>query len=136
MRKEPPQLALLRILAFSLDGLGLGFALILPASIISYAVVLIWDTTTAISTIWQVALALFGVAILARDSMGRSPGKKLLGLVIESPRGRTCGPIRSIIRNLTVLIPGINVIEFLILILTKNGVRLGDRLARTRIVQE
>ena len=52
------------------------------------------------------------VGLLLRDGYhGRSPGKRLLGLRLVTPRGEGCGYTRSVIRNLPLLIPVWNLVE-------------------------
>jgi uncharacterized RDD family membrane protein YckC len=137
MNRETSQLVTLRVLAFAIDALGMLFLLILPATIASYAIVFTLDSTPAVAKVWQVVLALFLAGMLLRDSIGgRSPGKKLLGLAILTPAGKTCGPLRSIARNLPLMIPGWNLVELLVLLLSRESRRPGDLIARTRVEQE
>jgi uncharacterized RDD family membrane protein YckC len=87
--------------------------------------------------VWVSALILFGLGLLFRDAYrGRSPGKRLLGLVISTPQGRDCGPIRSLVRNLPLLVPGLNLVEVLLLVLSYRSRRIGDYVARTTVEQE
>lgn len=137
MKRDNPQLVLLRVLAFAIDALGLLFLLILPATVVSYAIVFTLDSTPAVAKVWQVVLTIFLAGILLRDSFGgRSPGKKLLGLAIYTPAGKGCKPLRSIWRNLPLIIPGWNLVEFLVLLFSRESRRPGDWIARTRVDQE
>jgi uncharacterized RDD family membrane protein YckC len=137
MNRENPQLILLRVLAFVIDALSMLFILIVPTTLLSYGIVFAFDSTASVARIWQATTVLFAIGILARDAIsGRSPGKRLLGLVIKTPRGKGCGPIRSVVRNLFLLIPGLNLIEVILLLFTRNGTRLGDLVARSRVEQE
>lgn len=128
---------ILRVLAFAIDALGMLFLLILPATIISYGIVFTFDSPSAVAQVWRAGLVLFTAGILVRDAWkGRSPGKRILGLVIVTPRGRGCGAVRSIVRNLPLVVPGWNVIELLLLIFSRQSRRTGDRIARTTVEQE
>jgi uncharacterized RDD family membrane protein YckC len=137
MDRESPQIVILRILAFAIDALGMLFLLILPATLVSYAIVFTFDSPAIVSRIWRVGLVLFVAGVLVRDAWkGRSPGKRLLGLVILTPKGPGCGLIRSIFRNIPLVVPGWNVIELLLLLFTRQSRRSGDRIARTTVEQE
>jgi uncharacterized RDD family membrane protein YckC len=137
MKRETTQLVTLRVLAFAIDALGMLFLLILPATLISYAIVFTLDTTTAVAKVWQTGLAIFVGAILLRDWRGgRSPGKRILGLVITTPSGRGCGLVRSIVRNVPLVIPGWNLIELVALLANRSTRRSGDWIARTTVEQE
>ena len=74
------QTKLLRIAAFLVDALSISIILVLPASIVSYAMT--WASTPkGIQLVWWAALAVLMVAILLRDGFrGRSLGKQILGL--------------------------------------------------------
>ena len=93
--------------------------------------------------------------ILVADgiSNGASLGKKLLGLRVLNARGEPCGLKDSIMRNLmfglgilfwTVLHPVLGWpllaaaigVEFMVLMGSDEGKRLGDELAGTRVVEE
>jgi len=132
---DTSQTRLLRIAAFLVDTLSMSLILILPASILSYALAWIGGDMKAIQIVWLVALAILMTGILIRDGhRGRSFGKHLLGLRLLTPRGEGCGYGRSIVRNLPLVVPGWNVIEF-VLVLAKNS-RSGDRIARTTVTEE
>ncbi|HEY2321603.1 MAG TPA: RDD family protein, partial [Thermoanaerobaculia bacterium] len=110
---DTSQTTLLRIAAFLVDALSIAIILIAPASVASY--VLAWvgsGSIKAIQIVWWAALALLMLCLLIRDGYhGRSPGKRLLGLRLVTPRGEGCGYLRSLIRNLPLLIPVLNLVE-------------------------
>lgn len=128
------QTRLLRIAAFLVDELAVAIVLILPASAISYAMT--WTATArGIQIVWWVALAVLIFATLLRDGFrGRSIGKQILGLRLLTPHGEGCGYFRSLARNIPVVIPGVNLIELVLVVIGKQ--RLGDRLARTNVTEE
>ena len=126
------QTTLLRIAAFLVDALSLSILLILPASVISYSMAWFGGSMKAIALVWFVALGVLVLGMLVRDGYrGRSLGKQLLGLRLVTPHGDRCGWTRSVARNaLLVLFP---VEVFLVL---RGRPRLGDRVARTAVMEE
>lgn len=132
---DTSQTTLLRVAAFLVDALTISVILILPASLISYAMAWIGRSVSAIQLVWWVALAVLVAAILFRDGYkGRSIGKQMLGLRLLTPRGEGCGYGRSVARNIPLVLPGINLAE-LILVLAGRA-RLGDKIARTILTEE
>ena len=131
---DSTQTRLLRIAAFLVDTLSIAVILMVPASVISYAVIFT-GSPRYIQLVWWAALAILLMAILLRDGFrGRSIGKQLLGLRLLTPRGDRCGYGRSIVRNLPLLIPGWNLIELILVLAGKS--RTGDRIARTTVTEE
>lgn len=129
------QTTLLRVAAFLVDALSMAIVLVLPASIASYATAWIGGSVKAIQIVWWIALALLMISLLIRDGYhGRSPGKRLLGLRLVTPRGDGCGYVRSFIRNLPLLIPVWNLVEAVLVVAGKR--RTGDRIARTTVTEE
>jgi len=123
---------LLRVAAFLVDGLCISFLLILPASVISYGLAWVGGAIKAIQIVWFVAIAILGIGMLIRDGYkGRSLGKQMLGLRIVTPAGEGCGWGRSVARNLALLLFPIEV--FFVL---RGRQRVGDRIARTTVMQE
>ena len=128
------QTKLLRIAAFLVDALTISIILILPASAVSYAMT--WTTSPkGIQLVWWVALGILMICMLLRDGFRRrSVGKQLLGLRLLTPRGEGCGYVRSIMRNIPLVVPGWNLLEVLLVLVGK--ARTGDRLARTTVTEE
>jgi uncharacterized RDD family membrane protein YckC len=133
---DTSQTTLLRIAAFLVDALSIAIVLIVPASLASY--VLAWvgsGSIKAIQFVWWGALAILMVGLLIRDGYhGRSPGKRLLGLRLVTPRGEGCGYPRSVIRNLPILLPVLNLVEAVLVVTGKR--RTGDRIAKTTVMEE
>lgn len=131
---DSPQTKLLRIAAFLVDALSIAILLILPASIVSYAMT--WTTTPkGIQLVWWAALGTLMLAMLLRDGFRRrSIGKQLLGLRLLTPHGEGCGYGRSLVRNVPLVIPGWNLLEVLLVLLGKP--RTGDRIAKTTVTEE
>ncbi len=90
-------------------------------------------------------LFLFAAAIyvLLRDALfvrGQSVGKFFFSLlVISLVTGRPCSRAESVRRNLLFLVPGLNVVAVILETVTTvrdpQGLRLGDRLAQTQVVE-
>ena len=129
------QTTLLRVAAFLVDALTMAIVLVLPASVASYATAWIGGSVKAIQIVWWVALGILMIGMLIRDGYhGRSPGKRLLGLRIVTPRGEGCGYPRSIIRNVPLIIPPWNLVEVVMVLAGK--ARSGDRIAKTTVTEE
>ena len=129
------QTTLLRIAAFVTDALSVSVILILPASIASYAMAWIGGSAKAIQIVWYVAVFILMMALLVRDGYrGRSPGKRLLGLRIVTPHSERCGYVRSVARNVPLIVPGWNLLEAILVISGKP--RTGDRIAKTVVTEE
>lgn len=128
------QTKLLRIAAFLVDALSISIILVLPASIVSYAMT--WASSPkGIQLVWWAALAVLMLAMLLRDGFrGRSIGKHLLGLRLVTPRGEGCGYARSFVRNVPLIIPGWNLLEVVMVLAGRR--RTGDRIARTSVTEE
>jgi len=78
-----------------------------------------------------------GGFMLLRDSMGGGYGfgKRRVGLRVVRSDGSRCDMLSSAVRNATMLVPVLNVIELFVGALDKDGLRLGDRLAGTQVVE-
>ena len=132
---ETGQTTLLRIAAFLVDALTISIVLLLPASLVSYAMAWIGGSVKGIQMVWWVALGVLVIAILLRDGFrGRSVGKHLLGLRMITPRGERCGYVRSFIRNVPLIVPVWNLLEVALVLAGKP--RTGDRIARTTVAEE
>lgn len=128
------QTKLLRIAAFLVDTLSVSILLVLPASIISYGMAWIGGSMR-VQIVWFVALGILAVYILLRDGFhGRSIGKHMLGLRLLTPGSTPCGLVRSVVRNIPLLIPGWNLLEAVLVLAGRN--RTGDRIARTAVTEE
>ena len=129
------QTTLLRIAAFLVDAVTMAIILILPASLVSYALAWIGGSVKGIQIVWWVALATLILSILIRDGIrGRSIGKQLLGLRLTTRSGGRCGYLRSIVRNLPLIVPLWNVVEVGFVLAGKP--RTGDRIAGTAVSEE
>ncbi len=92
------------------------------------------------------------IYLLISDGLfdGRSVGKKLTGLRVETAEGRVCTIRDSILRNSTlavglvlwkipavgwILLAVVLALEFLIMLGSKESARLGDEIAKTSVVE-
>ncbi len=128
---------LLRVAAFLIDALSSAVVLILPASLASYALLWFGGSMRPVSAIWWAALLLFILFILFRDGFGgRSMGKRVMAIAILTPDGRPVTLFRSAARNLPLIVPLWNLVEVAMVFFAAEGRRSGDRIAKTRIVEE
>ena len=129
------QTRILRIAAFLVDALTIALVLVLPTSLISYALAWIGGSVKGIQIVWWVALAILILSILIRDGIrGRSVGKQLLGLRLTTRAGGKCGYVRSLIRNLPLVVPLWNLLEVGFVLAGRP--RTGDRIAGTLVSEE
>ena len=129
------QTTLLRLAAFLVDSVTMSILLILPASVISYALAWFGGAVQGIAIVWFIALMLLLVGLLVRDGYhGRSLGKQMLGLRLMTPHGEGCGYGRSVLRNLPLIVPLWNLIEAGLVI--SGHARTGDRIAHTSVTEE
>ncbi|MBI2212685.1 MAG: RDD family protein [Acidobacteria bacterium] len=137
MARELSQTTVLRIVAFLVDSVSILALLIAPATGLSYLAVWLWDSTWGIARIWHSTILIVVVSILLRDAYhGRSPGKRLMGLRVDTPDDKPCSWLRSIARNLPLVVPGWNVVEIWLLLFARDSRRSGDRIAGTRVREE
>ncbi len=130
----PSERLWLRAAAFGLDLICLAGGPLLLATVVVFLVGLVApDPPAGLPRVFRAAQALFVLLFLFRDVRGASPGKALLGLsVVRIDRG----PLRardSVLRNLPLLVPGLNLLEALSVVRRPDSRRLGDRLAGTAV---
>jgi uncharacterized RDD family membrane protein YckC len=135
MTTDGSQTTLLRIAAFHVDALSISLLLVLPAALLSYVLAWIGGEIRVIQIVWYVALAIVIVSMLFRDGWrGRSLGKQILGLRVVTRNDRPCGYLRSLARNVSLIIPAVNLAEVIFVIAGKS--RIGDRIAKTHVTEE
>jgi uncharacterized RDD family membrane protein YckC len=88
---------------------------------------------------WLAAIpAFFGIMVLSiyinKDAIkGKGPGKRILGLIIvDNKTGQIANPIKSVIRNITIIFWPIEVI----FILFSPERRIGDYIAGTKVISD
>jgi uncharacterized RDD family membrane protein YckC len=128
-----------RILAFTVD-----MILILAFLLISGAVILLInnlfkDSLGLIVSLLLVLMSLIASSayLLIRDSLygGRSIGKKVFSLRVVKNDGSRCDLTSSVLRNISYLIPFLNLIELVLPITDIRGMRVGDRIGRTQVIE-
>jgi uncharacterized RDD family membrane protein YckC len=137
MAREIQQTTLLRIVAFLVDSISILVVLIAPATALSYLAVWLWDSTWGVARIWHTMIFINVAALLLRDAWhGRSPGKRLMGLRLDTPDGKACSVLRSMARNLPLVVPGWNLVEIAMILFARDARRSGDRIAGTRVHED
>jgi len=73
---------------------------------------------------------------LLRDGLfgGRSLGKKLMGLKVVTADGKPCNYMKSLLRNITLCVPLLNIVELIMPFVDKDGLRFGDKIAGTQVI--
>jgi uncharacterized RDD family membrane protein YckC len=135
MSTDGSQTTLLRIAAFLVDALSISLLLVLPSAVVSYTLAWIGGEIKAIQNVWYAALGIVILAMLLRDGWrGRSLGKQILGLRVLTRNERPCGYVRSLARNVSLIVPVVNLAEFIFVVAGKS--RIGDRIAKTHVTEE
>jgi uncharacterized RDD family membrane protein YckC len=130
----PSERLWLRAAAFGIDLICLAGGLLLVATVVVFLVVLVSPEPPAgVPRVYRAAQVLFAGLFLLRDTTGASPGKALLGLSVERGNGGRVGPFASVLRNLPLLVPGLNLLEAAAVVKRPDSRRLGDRLAGTTV---
>jgi uncharacterized RDD family membrane protein YckC len=89
-------------------------------------------------TLASVYGAFFLFYLLFRDGFtsNGSIGKRISGIIlIQKKKRRPCGVFRSLLRNITWLIPPLNFIDLLIVLFSGRGKRIGDSFGGTEIIE-
>lgn len=84
---------------------------------------------------WLIEIVYF----LFRDALigGRSIGKFVVGISVVDRDGNNCTIIKSILRNVIFLLAGVGaIIEFFVMAFSSQGRRLGDRFAKTYVIDQ
>src|SRR5258708_29455590 len=89
---DTSQTTLLRIAAFLVDALGLALILMLPASLVSYALAWIGGCVKAISIVWAFAVSVLVIGMIIRDGFRGPPlRQQLLRPRLPTPPGEGVG---------------------------------------------
>ncbi len=130
----PSERLWLRAAALGLDLICLAGGPLLVATVVVFLVVLLAaEPPAGLPRVFRAAQVLFVVLFLLRDAWGASPGKVLLGLSVAREDGARMRPLDSVLRNLPLLVPGLNLLEAVAVARRPDSRRLGDRLAGTTV---
>jgi uncharacterized RDD family membrane protein YckC len=130
----PAERLWLRAAAFGLDLVCLAGGPLLLATVVVFLVVLFAaEPPAGLPRVFRAAQVVFVVLFLLRDARGASPGKVLLGLSVVRSDGGRARPLDSVLRNLPLLVPGLNLLEAAAVARRPDSRRLGDRLAGTTV---
>ena len=130
----PPDRLWLRAAAFGLDLICLAGGPLLVATVVVFLVVVVAaEPPAGLPWVFRAAQLVFLALFLLRDALGTSPGKTLLGLSVQRLDGGRVRPFDSVLRNLPLLVPGLNLLEAAAVVRRPDSRRLGDRLAGTTV---
>jgi uncharacterized RDD family membrane protein YckC len=75
--------------------------------------------------------------VLVRDGLfgGRGVGKGIMRVKVVRCDGSCCDVVSSALRNVTLLVPFLNVLELIAGVMDTHGRRVGDRIAKTEVVE-
>ena len=137
-----------RIIAYLIDAV-LVFAIIMVFGVGSMVVIMVLSMVLASVTrgygailglLW---IPLYLLALLAafgywlfRDGLngGKSYGKKFMGLRVVR-EGAPCDFKGSLLRNITLVIPLLNLVDLILGLVDAEGKRIGDKIANTQVVE-
>ncbi len=119
-----------RALALLLDAALLALA-IAAVALASLALLFLLGSTGALLPAGWAAFALFLIGLLLRDATGGF-SRKWLGYRLADERGRNPGVLRSVARNLPLLLPGWNLYEIYRVLKDGDAPRSLDRVLRLR----
>lgn len=133
-----------RVAAYIIDSLAVGLICLLIVGITlgifmaGFFVQSLAGLTTVIYVIGLVfAIIIPFVYVLLRDGLfgGRSLGKKFMNLrVVNTKTNKPCSFKDSFLRNITLFIPIVSIIELIMPFIDAGGLRFGDKLAGTQVV--
>jgi len=132
-----------RVLAYIIDSVLIGlivFVVMGGSMVLSLVLGSMSDTLGAMSML--LSFGAMGIAfilafgyMLIRDGLGsgRSIGKKLMGLRVQKDGGK-CTYVDSLKRNITFIVPILSFIELIMPFIDAEGLRFGDKIAGTKVV--
>ncbi len=121
-----------RIVAFIIDHAIISFITLIPFFLLAKDFASIENFNVFMPVVMLIALVVYAFKDIFK---GRSIGKRIVGLYVRDyvDPAKTPDLIKLIIRNLLVFIWPV---EFFILIKDKDGRRLGDKLAKTQVMEK
>lgn len=131
-----------RIVAYLIDSVIAGVIMAVPLVVAIVVMMVGLVINPAIGMLVYFAILLVAVVAIVAYSLlkdglfgGRSPGKKLAGLkVVNVRRNSPCSMKDSVMRNLTFMVPLLNIVECIMPFVDAEGLRFGDKWAGTQVV--
>jgi len=128
-----------RIIAYFIDGFIAGLLLLLFSAagfVVEARVDSVFGKLLALF-LFLLAVVFYAGFILVKDGFfsGCGIGKKLMRLRVVRSDGSRCDFESSALRNVTFLIPPVNLLELVIAVVDAEGRRLGDKIAKTQVVE-
>ncbi len=133
-----------RIFAYLIDSAILTAVIVVPIlglAILTVVVGVAAPKLAGLMGIVMIPVALLAVGVAAiywfiRDGLngGRSFGKKYMGLKVVKD-GKPCGYVDSALRAITLAFPLVQLVDLYMLFTDPEGIRLGDKIAKTKVVE-
>jgi uncharacterized RDD family membrane protein YckC len=132
-----------RVIAYILDSVILGVivaVLMGGMMVLTMVSAMISDSLAGIMALLMfpviglIFLIMFGYLLLRDGIGGRSLGKKLVGLKVLQ-EGKQCTYVGSVKRNITMIVPLLNIVELIMPFVDAEGLRFGDKFAKTQVVE-
>jgi uncharacterized RDD family membrane protein YckC len=132
-----------RIIAYLIDAaiifaviMGLGIGMMIVSMVVGMIVPRMAGLVGLLTI--PVTFGSIGIAFLyflLRDGLnnGASVGKKFMKLKVVK-NGAKCSYVDSVLRNITLIIPIVGLIDVILGLVDKDGLRIGDKVAKTQVV--
>jgi uncharacterized RDD family membrane protein YckC len=89
----------------------------------------------ALALVFHVAQGVAVLGFLVRDAKGPSPGKRMLALQTVHSDGSSATTLDSVVRNVFIFLPVLNLFEIVEVWRRADGRRLGDRASGTWVTE-
>jgi uncharacterized RDD family membrane protein YckC len=125
-----------RVGAFALDLLVfVGIPFLATTVLVFLALLFSKGEETALALVFHVAQGVAVLGFLGRDSNGSSPGKRMLALRTVHSDGSPATTLDSVVRNVFLFLPILNLLEALEVWRRPDGRRFGDRASGTWVTE-
>ncbi len=135
-----------RVIAYLIDCViifAVMFVLMIGMFILSFVAGMIDSTIAVLVSFLTIPVSLLAMLLsflywLLRDGLkgGRSLGKKFMKLRVVVNGSSPCGFKDSALRNITLVIPLLNLIDLIMPFIDAEGLRFGDKIAKTQVVAD
>ncbi len=133
-----------RVIAYIIDAVLLGVVIGLVYAaifVLMFGLAFVSDTLAGLSMLLMFPAMLLVMALmlgywLFRDGLngGRSYGKKFMGLKVVKD-GAPATFKDSLLRNITLVVPLLNLVDLILGLVDADGKRIGDKIANTQVVE-